>query len=78
MASTTIILGVSYSQSLDPRLETLNMGQGGYGVDQAYLWYKRDAAKFEHQVHLLAFITDDFVRMQSDRFRGYGKPVIMR
>lgn len=63
--------------SLDPQLETLNMGQGGYGVDQAYLWYKRDASKFEHQVHLLAFITLDFKRMQSDTFLGYGKPVIV-
>jgi hypothetical protein len=62
--------------SLDPRLETLNMGQGGYGVDQMYLWYKRDGAKFEHQVHLLAFITADFERMQSNMFAKYGKPVI--
>jgi hypothetical protein len=63
--------------SLDPRLETLNMGQGGYGVDQSYLWYKRDASKFERQVHLLAFITVDFYRMQSDTLFGYGKPVIV-
>lgn len=62
--------------ALDPRLETLNMGQGGYGVDQAYLWYKRDASKFEYQVHLLAFITADFHRMQSDTFTGYGKPAM--
>lgn len=61
---------------LDPRLETVNMGQGGYGVDQAYLWYKRDSAKIEHQVHLFAFITSDFQRMQSDSFRGYAKPLL--
>ena len=61
---------------LDPRLETVNMGQGGYGVDQAYLWYKRDSAKIEHQVHLFAFITSDFHRMQSDSFRGYAKPFL--
>lgn len=61
---------------LDPRLETVNMGQGGYGVDQAYLWYKRDSAKIEHQVHLFAFITSDFHRMQSDSFRGYAKPLL--
>jgi hypothetical protein len=61
--------------SLEQRLETVNMGQGGYGVDQAYLLYKRDAAKIEHQVHILAFITNDFVRMQSDSFAGYPKPV---
>ena len=62
--------------TLDPRLETINMGQGGYGVDQAYLWYKRDGLKFQHQVHLLAFITNDFTRMQSNEFLGYGKPVM--
>jgi hypothetical protein len=62
--------------SLDPRFETLNMGQGGYGVDQMYLWYKRDVAKFEHHVHLLAFITADFGRMQSDMFEQYGKPTL--
>jgi hypothetical protein len=52
------------------------MGQGGYGVDQMYLWYKRDGAKFEHQVCLFAFITEDFNRMQSDRYLQYGKPLI--
>src|SRR5439155_1903766 len=62
--------------SLEPRLETVNMGQGGYGVDQAYLWYKRDAAKIGHQAQLLAFVTDDFYRMQSSSFSGYGKPVL--
>ena len=62
--------------SLEPRLETVNMGQGGYGVDQAYLWYKRDAAKIGHQAQLLAFITDDFNRMGPDSFTGYAKPVL--
>lgn len=62
--------------SLDDRLETVNMGQGGYGVDQAYLWYRRDGEPFDHQIHILAFITDDFVRMASDRFYGYAKPVL--
>jgi len=62
--------------SLEPRLETVNMGQGGYGVDQAYLWYKRDAAKIGHQAQLLGFVTDDFYRMQSSSFSGYGKPVL--
>jgi lysophospholipase L1-like esterase len=62
--------------SLDDRLETVNMGQGGYGIDQAYLWFKRDGVKLAHQMHILAFITEDFRRMQSARFEGYGKPVI--
>ncbi|WHZ24065.1 MAG: hypothetical protein OJF47_003177 [Nitrospira sp.] len=58
------------------RLETVNMGQGGYGVDQAYLWYKRDGSKFQHQIQLLAFITEDFLRMSFDTFWGYAKPVV--
>lgn len=60
----------------DARLETLNMGQSGYGVDQAYLRYKRDASSFEHHIHLMAFIVDDIFRMQSDTMLGYGKPVL--
>jgi hypothetical protein len=61
---------------LSPGLRTVNMGQGGYGVDQAYLWYRRDAAALDSQIHLFAFITHDFLRMQSDVFIGYGKPLL--
>ncbi len=62
--------------TLDPARETVNMGQGGYGIDQAWLWYRRDARDLEHQVHLFAFIADDVWRMGSDEFDGYGKPVL--
>lgn len=62
--------------TVDKRLETVNMGQGGYGVDQAYLWYRRDQEKLQHDIVLFAFITDDFRRMQSDTFMGYGKPYL--
>jgi len=57
-------------------LETVNMGQGGYGVDQAYLWYERNKTKLEHDVQIFAFITPDFHRMQSDTFFGFGKPYL--
>ena len=60
----------------DSRLETINIGMGGYGIDQAYLWYERDGKPFDHDVHLLAFITDDFRRMRLDKFWGYDKPVL--
>lgn len=63
-------------EGLDPRLETVNMGQGGYGIDQAYLWFKRDARDIGHQVHLLAFITDDFNRLSDTERGGYGKPIL--
>ncbi len=62
--------------SINKRLETVNLGQGGYGVDQAYLWYKRDGTKLEHDIHIFAFINNDFGRMKSDQFGGYSKPVL--
>ncbi len=61
----------------DPRIETVNMGQGGYGVDQSYLWYKRDGLKLEHHVLVFAFITDDFDRMRYADFVGYAKPKLV-
>jgi hypothetical protein len=61
---------------VDPRIETLNMGQGGYGIDQAYLRFERDARPFQHQVHVFAFITEGFRRMRSNRFGLRGKPTL--
>ena len=60
----------------NPAWESINMGQGGYGVDQAYLWYMRDGVAFDHQVHILAVITPDFQRMMHDTFLGFGRPVL--
>jgi len=62
--------------AMDPRIETVNMGQGGYGLDQAYLWYARDGVKLDHDVLIFAFITEDFRRMQRKEFLGYGKPIL--
>ena len=63
-------------EALDPRLQTVNMGQGGYGLGQIYLWYKRDAARLDHQVHVFAFIRADFWRMRLELFLGAPKPVL--
>jgi GDSL-like Lipase/Acylhydrolase family len=63
-------------ETIDSRLETVNMGQGGYGVDQSYLWYKRDGLKLDHDLHLLAFTSVDFNRMQTVTLLGYGKPIL--
>jgi hypothetical protein len=63
-------------EALEPRLQTVNMGQGAYGLDQAYLWYLRDGVKLQHGLHLYAFITDDIPRMQRAAFDGHGKPVL--
>ena len=59
---------------LDPRIEPINMGQGGYGIDQSYLWYRRDGKPLAPRVHLFTFIVEDFARMRATSFFGYGKP----
>jgi hypothetical protein len=61
---------------IDPKLETVNMGQGGYGVDQSYLWYKRNNTIIDHDIHVFAFVTTDFNRMESSSMLGYGKPIL--
>lgn len=63
-------------QALCPALQTVNMGQGGYGADQDYLWYKREGVKLDTDVLVFAVIAQDFFRMGSDNFIGYGKPVL--
>lgn len=63
-------------QQMDSTIEGVNMGQAAYGVDQAFLWYRRDATWLQHDIQLFAFITSDFERMQDDNYGGYPKPVV--
>jgi len=63
-------------ESRDGRLQTVNMGQGGYGFDQMFLWYRRDVDRLDTDVHVVAAIQFDYYRMLSDEFRGYSKPVL--
>lgn len=56
------------------RVETVNMGQGGYGIDQAWLWYRRDGAHLEHQLQVFAFVYPDITRMTQLEFLRYAKP----
>jgi hypothetical protein len=81
--SFTLGFGVSNSEAWcerlsdkDPQIEPVNMGQAGYGLDQAYLWYRREATSLDHNVHVVAFIWDDFARMNTAVFNGFGKPVL--
>lgn len=50
-------------EQLEPRIETINMGMGGYGIDQCYLWYLREGVAFEADLLLFSFIEGDFNRM---------------
>ena len=60
----------------EPRLETANLGVGGYGLDQMYLRYRRYKDSLDHQVHVVAVIGDDFFRIRSPKFLDRAKPVL--
>jgi hypothetical protein len=60
----------------DPHFETVNLGQGGYGLDQSYLWVRRDGVGFAFDVLVFAFVRDDFTRMEKDSYHHYAKPVL--
>ena len=62
--------------SLDRRVQSVNMGVPGYGVDQFYLMHQREGTRLVSDVLVFAIITDDFRRMQSSRFLGFRKPML--
>lgn len=59
---------------LEPRLEAVNFGVGGYGIDQAWLRYRRDGAALEHDLHLFCFISEDALRAVSPMSWAGEKP----
>jgi hypothetical protein len=81
--SFTLGYGVSNDDSwcdaltrIESRFQTVNLGQGGYGIDQSYLLFLRDGTKLDADLHILAFIDDDFQRMTAGIRYGYGKPFL--
>ncbi|MCA9393917.1 MAG: SGNH/GDSL hydrolase family protein [Candidatus Omnitrophica bacterium] len=58
---------------LDPGLETLNFGVGGYGLDQAYLRYLHDGRRFRPDIVLIGFMTENPTRNMSI-FRPFYLP----
>lgn len=81
--SFTLGYGVDDDESLvarmeqsSPELEVVNMGLGGFGLDQDYLWYKRDGVDLESDALIFAVIVDDFARVTEDSFLGYQKPLL--
>lgn len=51
------------AEKLDPRLEILNYGVGGYGVDQAYLRFAMEGRELFPHIAVVAFTTDDLRRV---------------
>ncbi|MHC4267353.1 MAG: hypothetical protein ACYSTS_02700 [Planctomycetota bacterium] len=60
--------------SLQPRFETVNLGESGYGIGQALLKYKRCGSQLNHDIHVFAFIYHDFLRTTMKSFLSYDKP----
>jgi hypothetical protein len=52
------------------RLEVLNYGVGGYGVDQALLRFESEGMEYEPEIVLMGFVTDDLRRLVN-RYRRF-------
>lgn len=50
-------------EGVSPGLEVLNYGVGGYGLDQAYLRYRREGRALGPEVVLIGFTPDDLRRV---------------
>jgi hypothetical protein len=61
-------------QRLCPELQAVNMGLGGYGLDQDYLWYLSDGTALQADLLLFAVIDADLNRLGLDEFGGFPKP----
>jgi hypothetical protein len=58
---------------LRPDLEVLNFGVGGYGLDQAWLRYRRDGRPFHPHLAVIGLISEDAHR-SVNRFRPFLAP----
>ncbi|MBX3411627.1 MAG: hypothetical protein KF708_02825 [Pirellulales bacterium] len=54
-------------EAVNPGLQAVNMGQGGYSIGQCYLWYQRDADALHAKAVVVALILDDIWRMTGGR-----------
>jgi hypothetical protein len=54
--------GARLEQNLGPQAQVLNFGVDGYGVDQSYLRYQRDARPWHPDLVILGFINHDLYR----------------
>jgi len=58
-------LGYHLQNELDGSASVLNFGVSGYGLDQAFLRFKRDGLAWSPTVAVLSFIEPDLLRMAS-------------
>jgi len=60
-------------ESIDRHLEVLNFGVNGYALDQAFLRYKEDGAKFHPHIVLIGHMSENIRRLLST-FRPFYNP----
>lgn len=48
--------------SVNPSLEVLNYGMGGYGLDQAYLRYRRVATEYHPHIVFIGYMSENIAR----------------
>ena len=60
-------------ESIDRHLEVLNFGVNGYALDQAFLRYKEDGAKFHPHIVLIGHMSENILRLRST-FRPFYAP----
>ncbi|MBC8086261.1 MAG: hypothetical protein H7Z40_03285 [Phycisphaerae bacterium] len=63
-------------ESYFPGLQTLNMGQGAYGLDQAFLWYRRDGVPVPHRYTVFSMTYVEMERTVTSSFMGRFKPTL--
>lgn len=63
-------------ENLDPRLQVINLGVGGYGIDQMLVTLRESIRVFKPQLVIVAFIGDNLFRSLLS-FRDYKKPLFI-
>lgn len=60
---------------IDPRIESVNVGQPGYGVDQSFLLFRQIDVDLHSSIHVFAFTDAELERLiwNNEAF-DYGKP----
>ena len=57
-----------------PGVRTFDMGQELHGLDQTYLWYRRDGARYPHRIQVLAVTNAALERAAAGDDAGWFKP----
>lgn len=64
------------AQMATEQVESVNLGEPGYGVDQMFLRYSRDGIPLDHAIHIMAFVGGDLGRMARPAHYTSGKPIL--